>query len=701
MTASFVRELLLGPDRVKPAQRIEIGRYFVEVITKRGFPLHVANLWNALYFGWDPDEDGYIGQGLNPDRIVKRTFGAEDRPVPVGGFVKLTTDAMEVWGEVVYKEGRHPDVDPASGEFPGWVSGADAVVSDGVVRVREALIIDWCAFGQTLNDPVDLARLRKRGRLDEQGHLVMTALYAPHEAELDDTAYFARYLVDQHREGLLAEFVESGIGDDDLYALLLVSLRAVADIASRTTGLVVSAPYVALSDDYRALVNDNSADQRTGHDFFRSVVTHIVSIPTAANVSYASAGLAVMEHLSRGDGLDLFEAQLLDGPGYARLVTYTNLFIAAEVQADRYGVIRRYADGPYHLRLDDPWQWGSIWRSERVSLDRLPAYAHVPPLVPLGLGAEELRPREAFDAAPTEPEPAVVILGDRKSWLVTLSDRNIDEGTLPLGSADRLLGRLAGGEFRLKIGIEGRRSDLLFNGCVRVDSRRHVIAGIRWGLEAFAGLHLYCSAGRDGFSVWAELRPLVPPQWVAGVEYAFEFGGRPAPRARAQIRDLAYVHTLRDALALAFRQRGEALPDGSFAASLMELARAIVGASVDTAFLSRVAHEIRTMDLDQLPDGRYVWHPRVSNRTRSTDTTLLNNFAATEHGARATRFIRPHVRRMHLRRWDHKDPADWERRCREYPDALARFHADGVKNPVLPRGWTWVSQSNVRGNPEG
>jgi hypothetical protein len=106
------------------------------------------------------------------------------------------------------------------------------------------------------------------------------------------------------------------------------------------------------------------------------------------------------------------------------------------------------------------------------------------------------------------------------------------------------------------------------------------------------------------------------------------------------------------------------------------------------------------MDLGHISDGRYVWHPRVSNRTRSTDTTLLNTFAATEHGARATRFIRPHVRRMHLRRWDHKDPTDWERRYREYPDALARFHADGVKNPVLPRGWTWVSQSNVRGNPE-
>ena len=705
MTASFVRELLLGPDHVKPAQRTEIGRYFVEVITKRGFPLHVANLWNALYFGWDPDEDGYIGQGLNPDRIVKRSFGAEDRPVPVGGFVKLTTDSMEVWGEVVYKEGRHPDVDPEAKEFPGSVSGAKAVVTDGVVRVREALIIDWCAFGRTLNDPVDLARLRKRGRLDDEGHLVMTALYEPHEAELDDAAFFARYLIDQHRDGLLAEFVESGITDGDLYALLLVSLRTVADIATRTSGLVMAAPYVALAEDYRQLVGDNSSDQITGHDFFRSVVTHLVSIPTAASISYTSAGLAILEHLSRGQGLDPQEAQLLDGPGYARLVTYMNLFIADEVRADTTGLIRRYGDGPYHLRLDDPWQWGSVWRSERVREERLPAYAYVPPLVPLGLGAEEARRQdgEVPDERPVDEEPSVVILADRKSWVVTLTDRNIDEGTLPLGSAERLLGRLAGSDFRLKIAIEGHRGEsLLFNGCVRVDPRSRVITGVRWGLEAFAGLHLYCSAGRDGFSVWAELRPLVPPQRAGGVEYAFEFGGRPAPRAKARLatRDLANVHTLRDALALAFRHRGEALPDGAYAASLMELARAIVGPTVDTGFLSRVTYEIHDMGLEQLPDGRYVWHPVVSNHTRSTDTTLLNSFAATEHGARVSRFIRPHVRRMHLRRWDHKDPADWERRCRDYPAALVRFHADGVKNAVLPRGYTWVSQANVQGNPD-
>ena len=159
MTASFVRELLLGPDRVKPAQRIEIGRYFVEVITKRGFPLHVANLWNALYFGWDPDEDGYIGQGLNPDRIVKRTFGAEDRPVPVGGFVKLTTDAMEVWGEVVYKEGRHPGIGP-DGVVPPRVSGARALI-DGEpphAEITEALILDFASQRQSGLAAIDVTR---------------------------------------------------------------------------------------------------------------------------------------------------------------------------------------------------------------------------------------------------------------------------------------------------------------------------------------------------------------------------------------------------------------------------------------------------------------------------------------------------------------------------------------------------------------
>jgi hypothetical protein len=697
MTASFCRELLLGPDHVRPAQRTEIGRYFVDLISKRDFPLHIANLWNALYFGWDPDEGGYIGPGLNPDRIVRRSFGAEDRAVPVGGFVKLANENMEVWGEVVYKEGRHPDADPSGDDFPAWVSGADAVATDGVVRVREALIVDWCAFGPTWNDATDLARLRRRGRLDEQGHLVMTALYEPDEADLDDAAYFARYLIEQHREGLLAEFVEDDATDEDLYTLLLVSLQSVADIAARTSGLILAARYVALEADYRDLVNDKSSGQITGHDFFQSVVTHLASVPKGESVLYSASGLAILEHLSRGEGIDASEAHVLEGPGYARLVTYINLFVADALRTAENGLIRRYDDGPFHLRLDDAWQWGGVWRSEHIEHGRLPSYAYVPPLVPLGLGADEQRRRNGATIATPAARPAaeIVISSDRKQWRVTLTDRDIDEGMLPLGAAESLLGRRAGAPFRLKIGVEDRRAHTpIFNDCVQVDPRRHVITGVKWGFEAFAGVHLYCSAARDGLSMWAEFRPLVRPQSIGGVEYEFEFGGRPLPRAKAKLstRELARTATLRDAVALAFRHRGEVLPDGRYAASLIEIARAIVGPAVATGFLSLVSHEVRLMGLQEDAEGRYLWHPIVRKGTRSTDSTLLGTFSQSAGGIHLARHIRPHGRRMHLRRWQHKDPADWERRALEYPSALARFRCAGVRHPALPAGYTWVSE---------
>ena len=61
-----------------------------------------------------------------------------------------------------------------------------------------------------------LARFERKGRLDEFGHVVMTGCYDEREAELDDAAYYARYLLRHHRDGLLA--VQ---GADDFIAFAL------------------------------------------------------------------------------------------------------------------------------------------------------------------------------------------------------------------------------------------------------------------------------------------------------------------------------------------------------------------------------------------------------------------------------------------------------------------------------------------------
>lgn len=704
MSGGFIRELLLGPDAVKPAQRSQIGRYFAEVIAQRGFPLHLASLWNALYFEWELEERGYVAAVLDPARVERRSLGATDHAVPVGGFVSVAAGDGEVWAEVVYKEGRHPAVEAAThpeAEFPPQASGARAEVS-GLPRmaaIAEALVLDWKAFGPDWNEQKDLDRLRRRGQLDRFGHLTMTAAYDADEADLDDAAYFASYLVHHHREGLLGEFVKPGTPDEDLHSLVLVSLDTIGDIVAKTKGLIRAAGYVALADDYEGVVADASPMQRVGFDYFAGVLGSLTGLPSRARVGYKATGQALLGYLGRG-GLDADEVALLSGPGYARLVTYTNLYLGQKIRAVTDGLIERQGSF-YHLRRDDPWQWGGVWRRERVTGGKVPVIARIPPLVALGLGAGEGAASEsAYRDEPLvgpTPPASIEIEGDTRRWTSVLSERNLDDGTLGVGAAARFIsGLAASGSFRLKVSVEGLPAETLFNDLVRFDPREKRISDVEWGIEVFAGVRLHCSLERNGLAVRAELRPLVPPTVINGVTYAFDHAGAPGRRIRRALApdEMRRASSLRELVARAFRARGEPLADGAFRADLRTIAVAVGGhgdGTVSGEIMSLVSSELHSMGLPRDDEGKFLWQPLISRATRLTEATTLGAFGATAAGRRAARFVRPTVVRMHLRRWDHQDPSAWEKRRGAYPIDLSKYGANGRLAPELPRGYTYVS----------
>src|SRR6059036_2681373 len=100
----FTTDLLQGVERLPPDHRRAYEQYFLQVIRQRGFPLHTASLWNALYFGWSLERHCYLGRGFH---LVP---AESDRPLPVGSFVEVKiAGARTAWAEVAYKEGRDPE----------------------------------------------------------------------------------------------------------------------------------------------------------------------------------------------------------------------------------------------------------------------------------------------------------------------------------------------------------------------------------------------------------------------------------------------------------------------------------------------------------------------------------------------------------------------------------------------------------------
>ncbi len=152
----FYPELTLGAGALSPSRRAELGQFLQDVVYARGFPLHLANLWNALYFNYDLDYGGFRADHIEQRRIPTRIAMGRDRSLPVGGFVRVHTEMKfgDLLGEVIYKEGAHPNVSAA------WVapalSGAPASETTefgggDVAILRERFVLDLNAFGVDQN----------------------------------------------------------------------------------------------------------------------------------------------------------------------------------------------------------------------------------------------------------------------------------------------------------------------------------------------------------------------------------------------------------------------------------------------------------------------------------------------------------------------------------------------------------------------
>jgi hypothetical protein len=694
-TGVFTTDLLLGADLLPDDHRRAYHEFFLALVRQRGFPLHTASLWNALYFGWSLDLSGYLGRGL-------RLSMAENGPaIPVGAFVEVGLGGRCIaLAEVVYKEGRDPRIDELGLVEPAASGGRVALLrSREPQAVREGLVLDFSAFGEGLNDTDGkvLARAQRRKLLTEDQHKLVQATYAPQDAGVDDLTLFARYMLRQYGDDLLGPFLldgGAGVSREDRWELLIRSLQAVDELAGETPGLATFGFYHLDAEAY----NDDlleRGDAPFGADALDSIALAVLRAPAEADGQhrfgtndggrrhrplYQATGALVREYLAR-TGVNCEERRLLAGPSYARLVLETNLSIARRIGEDGHGI-----ESGVYVRLDDDREGGGIWRTVRYEQGR-PPEARFGPLVPLGLGYSEATMSGTGSEAAQAPEPEPVSAErDESGWRVPLRLVDLQHRHLVLTpEAFALLPRDATDVIvDLGDGIHdpSRRTRPL-------DRERRLVGDMLYPGAFFAGIVLRYTIARGGRLITVRATPLGAPIEMEGRTLRWEFNQRVF---RQELRLLpldlphaAHQRSLSELMAEAFGRRGRLTPDGGRALRADEVISALLGTDHDLTLSGPIILRLQSGDY-AFRDGEYVWFPRLSLRTSPRERIRLFE-SRRESEPRLRRILAPRMVQMTVRTYT---KGRMGRKHATYEQALADNHMRGLLPDSLRPNQTWV-----------
>lgn len=684
----FYPELVLGAAALNTNRRAELQRFLAEVVRQRGFPLHLANLWNTLYFNYSLETGGFLATHLTSERIPTRTAQARDFSLPVGSFMRLHTRTAsgDLLAEVIYKEGAHPDPDE------GWIapelSGAPTantcdLAGHLMLTVRERFVLDLNAFGPDGNhiNPTQYQRLCRRARwIDSHGHLLMEAMYTPDEANLEDLDQYVNYLLKEHHNGLLAFCFTEPLSADDLREALLRSFDTVRELASTTDELCNwRGKYFFPATTYRQrLANQGPLGQGDLHALFRG----LAQLPSRERTGYAPLGPRILELLGRG-GFDADEQALVRGPSYVNAICHTNHYIAERLERDQQSGI--LANG-IHLRLDDDWLAGGIWRAERVDDPHHYALKAVPPTLPLHLGYAHAGGAAPDDTMVEQQQP---IAATQTGFKLALTMR------------DRALGRLQLPPSAVATLASGMTDTVIRHGQVseRRTARRNgsALYGLEYPWDLHPGIILHCSVEAGGGVVRVRTTPVTPPI-TASDGTAFDYETNVAVYERElrlvelPVKDKRDAPTLRDLINRAFRLRGRPHGDAR-ALTIPDLASVIYGPKWSAADIRAIAVAIADMHLER-KGHEYLWRPRVSSRTQVSDRAVLEANSKGRPPGRLELVVHHHLVPMHLRHYTKRVPSSAKRDA--YADARQRYGMFGVLPETLPPDCTWVAPYDWR-----
>ncbi|MGI8333689.1 hypothetical protein ACRYCC_27385 [Actinomadura scrupuli] len=753
--------MALGWDATAPQDRERLARYLSALVAARRAPVHVNVAFNAAYFGYDLTTGGYVGGPLDLFTFPQVRFGEMTEALPVGAMVNIAAGEQPLFAEVVYKEGAHPALE-ADGALPGWLSGAPAgATGPGVADappggsvLRERLVVDIDAFGQGLSTTrTQLDRLRQRGRwLDADGHVLLDAQYATRrDADLDETAFYAQYLLTRGRDQLLSAtaplplttVLSDDASEEQLAAALTGILATVADALASMPELRMWRGYTFTRASLAARLGNPGP---LGSGDLGSLAAQLArsAVPLrrrrwapSRTVTYTAVGPRL--RVIRDSG-----TQLLD-VGYALAVCHANAVISdyARREVDETtGLL----PGDVHLRLDDPWQGGGVWRSEHPDS----TYVHVEVTEPLGLGWLSTLPTVLPDeplavpkgyAADTDPIPAsepepvpetpqpepdddggldeITVIDSQVSWTQALRLTHLLEGRLPLPDVICTQMRdagLTGVRLRLMLTHDGYDLDPA-EATQTVDAElfgRSQMSGVEWPLEFFASIVLTCTWGRGAGVVRATTTLLDCPVTVDGMEIEHRYDpriltrdaapGQPCRGGRPGWRPDTGPLSLPQRVLRAVRRLGLLHPDGRAVLARAHLSAAVYGTADATA-----ATELDVVVDELLATGELrsdigsvdaSWRLRFPPEPGAPTVPLVvyepcpvegppHAIASRRSvGALEARFVRMHAVAGHLRWLGDAGRTASEEARHAYREDRARFRLLGPAE--LPKGYTYI-----------
>lgn len=709
--------MTLGPEHVPSSQMLALRRYLGGLVAARNTPVHVNVAFNACYFGYDLTT-GYAGAAVDPASFPTVALGQAIDALPVGALINVASGGDPIWAEVVYKEGAHSELGD-DGAVPSWLSGAPAGAIGPAQTdlhsqpvLHERLVLDLDVFGLAPT-AAQIARLTRRGRLDELGHLLVGSRYATVElAELDDASFYRSYLLGAGRDLLFSTAAPTPL------PLLLTDAAgpeqhqaALDGLFATVTAALHELDTVRMWQSYAVSRASLSARLRSGDAMGADDIASLASstarsalpdqsrrLGAARQVTYTALG----PRLLCVDG----SATPMSGAGYANVVLHANLIFADYLRGDA-------EDGllfdQVHMRLDDSWQGGGIWRAEA------PGSAHslLDPTVPCGFGwAETLGPSVPPAAVePLEPEPEDVydeefdVSDSQISWTVALRAAHIDAGrlTLPRPAAHVLISdRRDGTRMRLLLNHDGYQlavTDANQMATADLHGSPAVLTGVSWPMDYFPGILLTVTWPRNTATLRITSTLLDMPVTIddeLDIEHCYD------PRIftrDALDRTGSTSATLAQRIIRAVRRLGLLDPDGVARLTRDQLTQEVYGSSTgqtEQALDTTVAQLLEQGALTQETGSRtaegitfpaVAGHPIVSLLCY-TPAVVTGPPRPRRFQRLDARFVNTHVVAGFLRRIDHLGHSASPRARAAYREYRAQH---GLAGPAeLPDGWTFV-----------